>query len=92
MPIQIAFTDRFKRANPQAYVRVERGNWQLGTGGFQIHYAVYADKAAADAGGAPIQEGDTFVPFDSSSMTGGIEQYLMAHDAVIAAGSPQQVA
>lgn len=92
MAIQFAFTDRFKVAHPQAYALLESGSWTKDSGGFQMRYAVYASKAAHDAGGEPVLQADVFVPYDSSGMNSGIEQYLMAHDSVVAGGTPTQVA
>jgi hypothetical protein len=91
MPIQLAFTDRFKRDNPQAYLVLTEGNWKRGSGGLQIKGSIYASKQLMEEGGDPLYEFDEFVPFDTGPMTGGIEQYIMAHDAMVAAGGPQQV-
>jgi hypothetical protein len=92
MSIQIAFLDRYKVSHPAAYVVLESGSWKRGDGAFAINYAVYASKAALDAGGEPVHRASISVPYDSSTMTAGIEQYIMAHDAAISAGSPTQVA
>lgn len=91
MPIQLSFADKFHRDNPQAYMRIEKGEWSIGSGGFQITYRIYSDKAACDAGAAPVHSAEVFVAFDSSGMTSVIERAVMQRTEV-AAGSPQQVA
>jgi hypothetical protein len=91
MPIQLAFTDRFARANPQAYAVIENGSWKRGDAGFQIGVSIYASKAAFDAHAEPVHSFTKFVTFDSSSMNSGIEQAVM-QDPLVAAGSPSQVA
>lgn len=91
MPIQHSYTDRFKRDNPAAYTVVTAGSWQRGSNGFQITFATYASKAAFDAGGEAVSQASVFVPYDSSTMTSGIEQFIMQLPE-IAAGAPAQVA
>lgn len=91
MAIKLNFADQFGRTNPDAYLVLERGEWSKGSGGFNMQARIYTDKAACDAGKAPVHDFSVFVPFDSTSMTSGIEQYVMQRPE-IASGNPTQVA
>lgn len=90
MSIQLLLTDEHKVAHPQAYAVLASGGWKRNSGGFQLQVDVYASKAAMDAGGTPVLTFDKFVAYDSTAMTGLIEQAIMA-DPLIAAGNPTQV-
>lgn len=92
MAVQLTWPDPYTKANADAaYMRIESGSWQLGAGGFNIGFAIFKNKAAADAGAEPIHSGSAFVAFDSSGMTSSIEQAIMQRPE-IAACSPVQVA
>lgn len=90
MALQLNFPDQFGRTNPNAYLILERGEWSKGSGGFQMTARIFADKAASEGGKAPVHEFSVFVPFDSNSMTSGIEQAI-AQRPEIAACNPVQV-
>jgi hypothetical protein len=91
MAIQLEFADRFGRNNPQAYLRIDRALWLRGQG-LQISAAVFVDKACADDGiSAPVHTIEVTMPFDTASLVGGIEQYIMQADPAVAAGNPVQV-
>jgi hypothetical protein len=92
MPLQLQFTDKFGHVSPTAYLRIDSASWIRNSGGLQVTAHIFLDKACADDGTSqPVHELTQFVPFDTSSLTGGIELFLAALPA-IAPGSPTQVA
>lgn len=92
MPLQLAnYQDAFGRVNSAAYLKVVAGVWDGITGIVQVSSAVWADKAAHDAGAKPLWEFTKTVPVDPTSLLAAVEAQLM-QDTGIAPLSPTTVA